>query len=148
MSKSEVHGSSNFNIYIMIDIITLTNGKKVANFSSPHSFKFTDGSILPAVSDELAEELKVTFIEECDEYGDTKLTFELSDRVLRSMVRWVDRYDKGEVDVVFVALPMLQAMRDNNYKDIYNYPRSHPFRAVRIEDRIKKLVSIEKQTIL
>ena len=66
-------------------ITTLTNGKKVANFSSPHEFKFTDGSILPAVSDELAE----------------------------------------------------------TYYDLKN----SPFRSVRIEDRIKKLVSIHKQCV-
>ena len=45
------------------EIITLSNGKKVANFSSPHPFTFTDGSVIPAVSNEESERLKVTFIE-------------------------------------------------------------------------------------
>ena len=45
------------------EIITLSNGKKVANFSSPHPFTFTDGSVIPAVSKEESERLKVNFIE-------------------------------------------------------------------------------------
>jgi hypothetical protein len=44
-------------------IVILSNGKRVANFSSPHEFKFVDGTILPAVSNEDAEKYKVDFIE-------------------------------------------------------------------------------------
>lgn len=168
------------------DIITLSNGKKVANFSSPHPFTFTDGSVIPAVSKEESERLKVTFIEneDQDESGDISLQFELSTDVMFEMRYWVAMYNVGYVDVVFCPLPMISAIKEvedcvrRDYDDWHNYDQyspSHdeqepiipellgilvsqrdecggsvktsPFRAVRMEDRIKKLVSIDKQCI-
>ena len=125
-----------------VTIVTLTNGKRVANFSSPHPFTFTDGKILPAVTNEIAERLKVTFLEDIDNFGDVKLSFKLSDDVL-DMVDWLkSMHGKGQIDVVFCPLPMITAL----YAMDYNVKAS-PFRAVRIEDRIQKLVSISKQCL-
>ena len=171
------------------EIITLSNGKKVANFSSPHPFTFTDGSVIPAVSKEESERLKVNFIEteHPDESGDISLRFELSKDVRFEMRYWVAMYNVGYVDVVFCPLPMITAIKEveNEFNQecsehyIYNNSdsphinseeqspllpellgilvsqrdeyegcvRSSPFRAVRMEDRIKKLVSIDKQCI-
>lgn len=123
-------------------IVTLSNGKRVANFSSPHSFTFTDGTVLPAVSDNESERLKVTFIEDVDRDGDVKLSFKLSTAVFDVLEMWEELYDELEVDVVYCPLPMITALKDMRY-DI----KKSPFRSVRIEDRIKKLVSIEKQCI-
>lgn len=134
-------------------IITLSNGKKVGNFSSPHPFIFEDGSILPAVSAEEAERLKVDFIETPAEYpypdrgtmkGDVLLAFDLSPAVLKEIDRWIRCRDNGGIDVVFVPLPMLEAMKKTF---VLNAILRWPFRAIRIEDRIKKLVSIHKQCI-
>jgi hypothetical protein len=169
------------------EIITLSNGKKVANFSSPHPFTFTDGSVIPAVSKEESERLKVTFIENehQDESGDINLRFELSTDVKFEMRYWVAMYNVGYVDVVFCPLPMITAIKDsenelnnewreynNHYndepwsgdpykpvtpeligilisqRDEYSHSiKASPFRAVRMEDRIEKLVSIDKQCI-
>lgn len=123
-------------------IIKLSNGKKVANFSSPHSFKFTDGSELPAVSNEEAERLKVTFIETIDEDGDVLLAFDLSDDVRNEMKKWYTLYLQGKVNVVFCPLPMITALKNQAYP-----LKNSPFRACRIEDRIDKLLSIEKQCL-
>lgn len=130
-----------------MSIKTLSNGKVVANFSSPHSFEFTDGTILPAVSNEDAERLKITFIEiPLGATGDIELCFELSDDVLEEMENWLAIYLRGEIDVVFCPLPMITAIR-NTYRYGRNYLLVSPFRAIRMEDRIKKLVSIDKQCI-
>ena len=129
----------------MKTIVTLSNGKRVANFSSPHPFTFTDGSVLPAVSNEEAERLKVTFIESKPSIeGDISLSFELSDDVLREMDKWVAEYQNGNVDVIFCPLPMITAIRENKG---LGYSLRNRFRAIRIEDRIKKLVSIDKQCL-
>lgn len=125
-----------------VNILELSNGKLVANFSSPHPFTFTDGSVLTAIQDEDAERLKVTFIEKVDDNGDVELSFELSEEVIREMSIYEYLYERNEVDVVFCPLPMITALKDKNY-DL----KKSPFRAVRIEDRIKKLVSIEKQCL-
>lgn len=129
-----------------LQIITLSNGKRVANFSSPHPFTFTDGSILPAVSDEEAERLKVTFIETNYLRGDVGLRFELSKEVMLEVNKWHDVFIAGEVDVIFCPLPMITALKEHGFQrgaTIF----STGFRSIRIEDRIKKLVSIDKQCI-
>lgn len=125
-----------------LKVITLSNGKRVANFSSPHDFIFTDGTILPAVSNEESERLKVIFLEMTQENGDVELAFDLSDDVLEEMGVWELYYHGKDVDVVFVPQPMMIALKDRDYPI-----KNSPFRSIRIEDRIKKLVSIEKQCI-
>ena len=96
------------------EIITLSNGKRVANFSSPHPFTFTDGSVIPAVSNEESERLKVNFIEteHPDESGDINLNFDLSTDVMFEMRYWVALYNVGYVDVVFCPLPMITAIKE------------------------------------
>jgi hypothetical protein len=124
-------------------VITLSNGKRVGNFSSPHSFTFTDGSVLPAVSVEEAERLKVDFHEEdLLGNGDVSLSFSLSDVVRERVIDLNDMWCKEEIDVVFVPLPMLTTLKNIGW-DV----RNSPFRAVRIEDRILKLISIDKQCL-
>lgn len=137
-------------------IIQLSNGKKVGNFSSPHPFTFEDGSVLPAVSPEEAERLKVDFIETPIDRmqfrvptgmdGDIELRFKLNDAVKQRMWEWRQMSDKKLVDVVYCPLPMIQAIRTENGYSMY-YLITSPFRAIRMVDRIQKLVSITKQCI-
>jgi len=122
--------------------ITLTNGKIVGNFSSPHPFTFTDGSILPAQSNEEAERLKVTFNEFLHDNGDVELDFTLTPAIMHEMTNWMLMFNAGQVHVVFCPLPMITALKSIGYR-----LKKSPFRAVRIEDRINKLVSIEKQCL-
>ncbi len=138
----------------MKQIVTLKNGLRVGNFSSPHDFKFDDGTILPAVSDEEAEQLKINFVERSDAHSsqqadktykvwwDVTLDFKLTGNVHQAISGWEEAYEKHEVDIVLIPLPMLTAMKNNNR---YNSRISNmPFRCIRIEDRTNKLVSSEK----
>jgi hypothetical protein len=123
-------------------IITLTNGKRVANFSSPHPFTFEDGSVLPAVSDEEANALAINFIEKDLGNGDIELEFKIPVTVWDKVHYWRNLWHTGEVDIVFCPLPMIISMKEAGYS-----VQTSPFRAVRMEDRIKKLVSIHKQCL-
>ena len=125
-----------------IKIVTLSNGKRVGNFSSPHHFVFTDGSILPAVSERDASWYAVTFIEDDLGNGDIKLSFELTKPIWNLMIKWNEAWGTKEVDVVFCPLPMITALHNQGYN-----VRNSPFRCIRIEDRVKKLISIDKQTL-
>lgn len=127
-------------------IVTLSNGKRVANFSSPHDFTFTDGCVLPAHDAETSNKLKINFIEDVAHNGDVSLKFELTEDVLEEMGKYMKLYQQKEVDVVFCPLPMIVAIKEEPTLGT-SYLYSSPFRAVRIEDRIKKLVSIDKQCI-
>lgn len=125
-------------------IVTLSNGVTVANFSSPHSFKFTDGNELAAVSNFEAEELKIDFIETpstgvTDTITDISLDFAITQAVRDRMDFMMKSFDIGLVDVVLCPLPMITALKAEGF----NLKRS-PFRAVRMENRIEKLVSINK----
>lgn len=127
-----------------MEIITLSNGKRVANFSSPHPFAFEDGSILKAIDNSESERLKIIFIEEELEGGDIKLSFKLSDDVKREMIEYYNLWFNNELEVVFCPLPMIVAIKEEMGE---NYLINSPFRSIRVEDRIQKLVSIHKQCI-
>lgn len=137
-------------------VIKLSNGLKVANFSSPHPFTFVDGTILPAVPAEQAEKFKVTFKEIsvlCDDDHTYTLKFELSDVLIQEINRVFKEWDKGLVDVVLCPLPMLQAMKEHltheelTHDLIVKELVDSPFRCIRMEDRIEKKCSINKFTI-
>lgn len=123
-------------------IITLSNGKRVGNFSSPHEFKFEDGNILPAVSNEEAERLAVKFIELEATNGDVELMFSITPEIKERMADWYQLYLNDEVHVVFCPLPMIMQLKQDGYTI-----EASPFRSIRIEDRTNKLVSIKKQCI-
>lgn len=127
-----------------MEIITLSNGKRVANFSSPHPFTFEDGSVLNAVDNSESERLKIIFIEEELPSGDIKLSFKLSDDVKREMIAFYDLWFNNELEVVFCPLPMIVAIREEMGE---NYLINSPFRSIRVEDRINKVISINKQCI-
>lgn len=127
-----------------MEIITLSNGKRVANFSSPHPFAFEDGSVLKAVDNIKAEKLKVTFIEEELPKGDIKLSFKLSHDVFVEMESWKKMYENELVNVVFCPLPMIVAIKETFGEE---WLVKSPFRSIRVEDRINKVISINKQCI-
>lgn len=126
-------------------IVELSNGKLVANFSSPHPFTFTDGNILPAKSKIESERLKVNFHEDTDTNGDVRLSFSLSNEVGYEIIYWLRLYAENKINVVFCPLPMITALKNKN--TMIDDLKKTPFRAVRMEDRMAKLVSIEKQCI-
>lgn len=135
------------------NIITLSNGLKVANFSSPHEFKFEDGSLLPECTPEHSEKYKVSFIETLtpvnrfkeDEvqllFHDVELMFNLSSDVWSLIKHWKNFYFIGLVDIVLIPMPMLVALKEQYDSE---WIKQSPFRVIRIEDRINKLVSISK----
>lgn len=143
-------------------ITKLSNGLRVANFSSPHPFTFEDGSVIPAVNDIDSQRLKVDFIEtvipnemavgfDTDIYKTISLNFGLSDDVQEEMDKWHKLWQVRKVDIVLCCLPMIQGL-SSNPENIHNPFYGHnlinsPFRAIRMKDRIKKLISIDTFTI-
>lgn len=69
-------------------IVKLSNGKKVANFSSAHSFTFTDNTVLPGVSIELCQKLELKVNENISKNGDVKLSFEITPEIRKEMNAW------------------------------------------------------------
>lgn len=94
-------------------IVTLGGGLRVANFSSPHSFTFVTGEVLPACSPERAKALML----EVDEreianpkgFTDIRIEFRMSDAVKQELEEILGRYT--DFDVLLVPLPVQQAIR-------------------------------------
>ena len=131
-------------------ILTLSNGKKVANFSSPHSFTFEDGSVLEAVSPEKSRLLSMEATETASSSllaheGDTLMSYKLTPMVLSEIDYWDKKYGMREVDVVYVPLIVLQAIHDHFG---HNLMMVYPFRVIRIVDRVTKVCSIDTQCVL
>jgi hypothetical protein len=123
-------------------IVKLSNGLRVVNFSSPHPFRFTDGTELPAVSDELANKLMLRVEEERvsqrnSRYRTVKLDWSLSEEVSDEIDYWYTFFAMKKVDIVIVPLPVMVALKSIwNEKDIVK----SPFRVVRVANRISKTI--------
>ena len=140
-------------------IIKLSNGLKVGNFSSPHPFTFEDGSVIPAVNDIDSQRLKIDFNEtiienemargfDTDIFKTISLSFGLSDAVEEEMDKWYKLWQVRKVDIVLCCLPMIQRLNELEMINQETYcVLNSPFRAIRIKDRIKKLISIDTFTI-
>lgn len=122
-------------------IIRLSNGLKVANFSSAHPFIFEDGSKLPGCSDERCNLLSLTAEEvvrrsRCDRYNDIQLRYRMSDIVAEALL-WADANDN--VDIVIVPLPVLEAIKESHM-----FIAGHKFRTCRVKDRVTKICHIDR----
>lgn len=101
-------------------VVTLSNGLKVANFSSPHPFNFVDGAVCPACE---GDRVKAGSLDRVDQEspfpglpGVTAVVpkFALND-ALREELRRLQA--DSAVDVVLVPFPVLEAIREDG---IYN----------------------------
>jgi len=138
-------------------IVTLSNGLVVANFSSPHEFRFTDGSVLEACSADAANKLLLELKEEetvsalqfyerqnCkvnfDEVKDTYLKYYMSDIVSEELI------DLGKIaiDCILVPLPVATAIASINSNE-----RGYKIaRVCRVADRVKKTVYHNKFSLV
>jgi len=127
-------------------IYTLKNGLRVVNFSSPHSFLFTDSTVIPAVKDDKArnlmlevEEMRVS--QRNSRFRTVKLDWSLSESVSEEIDYWFTFFAMKKVDVVIVPLPVMTALKSIWLeKDIIK----SPFRVIRVADRITKAIHTDK----
>lgn len=119
---------------------TLSNGLRVANFSSAHEYRFTDGSVLPACSKERCEWLSMNPVERlypsaCGRWTDIEISFEVTPQVLAQLL--VIEEDPN-VDLVLTPRVVKDALL------VYeaNTVNPHMFKKVRtnrVADRVHKI---------
>jgi hypothetical protein len=123
-------------------VVTLTNGIRVANFSSPHPFNFTDGTICPPCE---ADRVKAGSLDRMDVEspfpglpGITAVIpkFKLND-LLREELRAL-QLDSG-VDVVLVPFPVLEAIREDGLYDELTKSAT-----ICVADRLTKAIYIDR----
>jgi hypothetical protein len=118
---------------------TLSNGLRVANFSSSHEFHFVDGSVLPACSPERATWLMMVPVEvvapsPCGRWTDIVISFELSSQCLAQLMIIEDDPD---VDLVIAPRIVKDAAANLGVK-------LTKVRTNRVSDRVKKLSHIDR----
>ena len=116
--------------------ITLTNGLKVMNFSSPHPFTFTDGSVLPAVDADTARALMLDAVEvehKTGQWTDVELVFKLNAAVSAA----INKAQASDVDVVLVPLPVLSAVKTAGLP-------IGKLRVCRVADRVTKTICVDR----
>jgi hypothetical protein len=133
-----------------VPVITLSNGLRIANFSSPHAFNFIDGSILPACSDYRAKRLMLEAVEtEVDSDMPIKLIrldFSMSE-VVKAEIIELCKYIGERYDLILCPLPVLNAI--NLYISTYaldpeRVEELRRFVGIRVADRITKSCHIDK----
>ena len=124
-------------------IVTLSNGLRVANFSSPHSFEFEDGTVLPACEEERAKETQLNKVERETPHAvlegvvDVSLVFEMSDVCRAALEEAEALAEKGDVDIILVPFPVREALcRERGVASL----AGTPFRVILTKDRVTRTV--------
>jgi hypothetical protein len=126
-------------------IHTLSNGLRAANFSSPHSFLFTDGTVIPE-RDEIFAKRMMLNVEEIPvksrrRFKTIKPDFTLTELVRDQIILWWTLYHMKKVDVVLLPLPVMTALlKEFDEKQVLK----SPFVVIRVADRITKAIHIDK----
>lgn len=114
---------------VNMPVVTLANGLNVANFSSPHEFKFTSGEVLPACSAERAKGLMLAPEEKVMEdlgwqgYETINLAFRMTTAVGEALEEAL--LLPVDVDIVIVPLPVMVAIKESTGWS----PSTSPFRS-------------------
>lgn len=121
-----------------VPVVTLSNGLRVANFSSPHTFKFVDGTELPACSKERALHLMLGALEHEENgiKGTTDIVIEWTMTVaVQQALEALQARD--DIDLVLVPLPVMTVIKDFEM-DIGKC------RVIRVANRISKEIYIDR----
>jgi hypothetical protein len=122
-------------------IITLANGLKVGNFSSPHPFTFTTGEILPRCSEKRVKALELVSKETIYKtligtqlVDNIQLSFELDEQLELELEACLIQYSTLVVDIILVPLPVMTCLRKPRLE------LASPFRVIRTADRETKAI--------
>lgn len=119
-------------------VVTLSNGIRIANFSSPHPFIFEDGTILDGCTSDRVElgQLPVTEFESPGIKGTTDVLIDFN---LNAECRYmIDLANKQEdVDIILIPFPLMQTLKAIGIKPA-------KLRVIRTKDRTTKEICIDR----
>ena len=90
-------------------IIKLNNGLNIMNFSSPHSYAFTTGEILPACHADVAQRYKLDsdhLRHDRGVYSDVLIKYEISDHMFKVLL---NATIYNGIDIILVPYPVLDS---------------------------------------
>lgn len=134
--------------------VTLSNGLRVANFSSPHPFHFVDGTVLPACDEARSKHLSMDRADAVTEWTgplfnvrvpiqQVKPVFVLNDATLAELEAMQESWD---LDIILVPFPMLQALQAGwpTWSPGQGIERFTKIATVIMADRITKAAAIDQ----
>jgi hypothetical protein len=131
-----------------VPVVTLSNGVRVANFSSPHTFKFVDGTVLPACTPVRAQRLRLEAVETKLSHAklpvtDVLLDWRLTGQVMTALGELERRED---VDIILVPFPVMTAYKTYLFEQFGHddVPNVGKMRVIRVADRVSKEIHIDR----
>ena len=123
-------------------VVVLSNGIKVANFSSPHPFNFQDGNVLEACAPERVKAGALDVVDVETDWpglpGVRAVTPHFRMNVtLYQLLQELE--DDVNVDVILIPFPVLEALRRD--EALGNYPKAA---TIRVADRTTKAIYIDR----
>ena len=135
-------------------VITLDNGIRIANWSSPHEFKFTTGEILPACAPERAKAMSLDIDETVvsnEKWKDIEISTNVPETVYNDL-RELQHDD--EIDIILIPFMVLNAIKDlgiidgyyldTGEADLEEIPSLFKLRVIRLADRVTKEIYPDK----
>ena len=122
-------------------VITLDNGITIANWSSPHEFKFTTGEVLPACTPERVNAMSIDIDETVvsnKKWDDIKIKTSIPD-VVQDDLKILQ--DDEDIDIILVPFMVQSAMKSLLRM---RYPYFFKLRVIRVADRVTKEIYPDK----
>jgi hypothetical protein len=123
--------------------VKLSTGVRVANFSSPHEFEFTDGSVLAACDEDRSRRLTLTQVErtvkDCASYKLVTVEHEMSIDVRNALFSAAKYARRIGIDLIIVPFPVLRAMAKDGDPVGNSLSQQDIFVTIRMADRVKKI---------
>jgi len=124
-------------------VITLDNGIRIANWSSPHEFKFTTGEVLPACTPERVKLMSLE-IDEIVVNNEKWKDIEMSTKVTETIYDDLRKLqDDDEIDIILVPFMVLDALK-NSYSTSYGSLSTEKCRVIRVANRVTKEIYPDK----
>lgn len=117
-------------------------GIRVVNYSSPHSYVFHTGEVLPACSDEVARETKLEAnhgkVYNDKGWLDVSISYCLSKMQHEELPKLVAF---NEIDIILVPYPVLNALKSElNWKTYWADLVWEKIRVCKLHDRVTKVI--------
>ncbi len=124
-------------------VITLNNGIRIANWSSPHPFTFVTGEVLPACEHERVKSMSLDIDENIinnERWEDIEMSVSVPEEVYEDLQKL--QYN-DEIDIILVPFMVLDALK-NSYSTLYGSLSTDKCRVIRVADRITKTIYSNK----
>ena len=130
--------------------IKLNSGIKIANFSSPHRYKFHTGEELMACEDEVANDMKLNenhYYYQQKGWEDVEIRYELSDKIYNDLL---ELSSEDGIDIILVPYPVMNCVKESALKvggaSTFDGIQSilNKIRVCKLDDRVTKVIRSDK----